>query len=175
MPTTWLTSDLHLYHKNIIVYCGRQHDNEYDMNDAIVAAWNAAVADEDSVILVGDLSAGVMGRYDELASLISQLKGRKTLVRGNHDHQTDVWYKSAGFSSVTDWLLQDGVLYVHKPATSYNTDVIKLAEQLSPRLIVHGHIHDDRPNIPGHFNVAWDRHKRMLDMTEIVTLSEARV
>lgn len=175
MSNTWITSDLHLYHKNIIVYCGRQHDNEYDMNAAIMSTWNDAVASDDNVILVGDLSAGVMGRYDELAALIGQLKGRKTLVRGNHDHQTDAWYKSAGFESVTDWLLQDGVLYVHKPATSYNTDVIKLAEQLSPRLIVHGHIHDDRPNIPGHFNVAWDRHKRMLNISEIDTRGAAGV
>ena len=80
MATTWLTSDLHLYHKNIIVYCGRQHDNEYDMNAAIVAAWNSVVDDCDKVIVVGDLSAGVMGRYEELGALVRQLKGHKVLV-----------------------------------------------------------------------------------------------
>ena len=173
MPTTWLTSDLHLYHKNIIVYCGRQHDNEYDMNDAIVAAWNTTVDINDRVIVVGDLSAGVMGRYEELGALIGKLNGHKTLIRGNHDHQTDAWYKTAGFDLVTDWLILDGILYVHKPATSYNTDVINLVEQLAPRLVVHGHIHDDRPNIAGHFNVAWDRHKRLIDVSEINTQASA--
>lgn len=175
MPTTWLTSDLHLFHKNIIVYCGRLHDNEYDMNAAIVAEWNATVDDSDKVIVVGDLSAGVMGRYEELRGLVRHLKGHKVLVRGNHDHQTDAWYKSAGFELVTDWLLLDGILLVHKPATSYNADVIKLSEQVSPRLIIHGHIHDDRPNIPGHFNVAWDRHKKLLKLSDIDTLPSQNV
>lgn len=169
MSTTWITSDLHLYHKNIITYCDRPYDNEYDMNAGIVSAWNAVVNDDDNVIIVGDLSAGMAGRYDELTALISTLKGRKTLIRGNHDHQTNEWYKSAGFDLVTDWLILDEILYVHKPATNYNADVIALIEQLSPRLIVHGHIHDDRANIPGHFNVAWDRHKRMLSIADIDT------
>ena len=171
MATTWLTSDLHLFHKNIIVYCGRLHDNEYDMNAAIVAAWNSVVDDCDKVIVVGDLSAGVMGRYEELGALVRQLKGHKVLVRGNHDHQTDAWYKSAGFELVTDWLLVDDVLLVHKPATSYNADVIKLSEQITPRLIIHGHIHDARPDIAGHYNVAWDRHKKLLKLSDIDTLT----
>lgn len=171
MSTTWFTSDLHLFHKNIIVYCGRHHDNEYDMNRAIVSKWNEVVKDDDKVILVGDLSAGVMGRYDELKCLIKELRGNKVLIRGNHDHQIDTWYKSAGFSLVTEWLLLDDILCVHKPATSYNTDVINLVEQISPRLIVHGHIHDDRPNIPGHFNVAWDRHKKLLKLSDIDTMA----
>ena len=175
MPETWLTSDLHLFHKNIIVYCGRQHANEYEMNDDIVRTWNNTVSDADRVIMVGDLSAGVMGRYDELGALVARLRGRKTLIRGTHDHQTDAWYKTAGFADVHDWLIVDDKLFIHKPATSMNADVISLVEQVQPRVIVHGHIHDDRPNIPGHFNVAWDRHKRLIRMSEIDTLCVTRV
>jgi calcineurin-like phosphoesterase family protein len=94
---------------------------------------------------------------------------------GNHDHQTDAWYKTAGFADVHDWLIVDDKLFIHKPATSMNADVISLVEQVQPRVIVHGHIHDDRPNIPGHFNVAWDRHKRLIRMSEIDTLCVTRV
>ena len=175
MPTTWLTSDLHLFHKNIIVYCGRPHDNEYEMNAAIVSAWNSTVKDDDKVLLIGDLSAGVMGRYEALHCLVKELKGRKVLIRGNHDHQSDEWYKNAGFEFVTDWLLLGDVLCVHKPATSYNVDVIKLTEQIAPRLIIHGHIHDDRPDIPGHFNVAWDRHKKLLNLSDVDTHTRQNV
>lgn len=175
MSTTWITSDLHFFHKNIIVYCGRDHIDEYEMNDAITNVWNSVVNDDDKVIVVGDLSAGVMGRYDDLRAQITRLRGRKILVRGNHDHQADAWYKSAGFELVTDWLFLDDVLYVHKPATSFNTDVIKIVEQIMPKQIVHGHIHDSRPDIPGHFNVAWDRHKRMINIAEIDTRSVTSV
>jgi calcineurin-like phosphoesterase family protein len=166
---TWLTSDLHLFHANIIVYCGRPHANEYEMNQAIAESWKRVVAPGDRVIVVGDLSAGVKGRYDELSALIADLPGNKILIRGNHDHQPDEWYVQAGFSQVTDWLYEDDVLYVHKPATSMNTDVISLTEKIQPRLIVHGHIHDDRPQIPGHFNVAWDRLGRLITLSEIDT------
>jgi calcineurin-like phosphoesterase family protein len=167
MPKTWVTSDLHLFHKNIIVYCGRPHANEYQMNEDIVDSWNSTVAEEDRVIVVGDLSAGVMGRYEDLRALIVRLKGQKILIRGNHDHQTNRWYETAGFCLVTDWVLHGDILFIHKPATSFNLDVVKIKEQIEPRLIVHGHIHDMRPNIPGHFNVAWDRHHRLLDMEEV--------
>ena len=175
MSEIWVTSDLHLFHKNIIVYCGRPHADEYEMNADIVSTWNSVVDDNDRVIMVGDLSAGVMGRYEDLKVLIGGLRGRKTLIRGNHDHQTDAWYKSAGFVDVHDWLIVGDRLFIHKPATSMNPDAIKLVEQIQPRLVVHGHIHDDRPNIPGHYNVAWDRHKRLIKMSEIDTLDGSNV
>jgi calcineurin-like phosphoesterase family protein len=110
-----------------------------------------------------------MGRYEDLRSIITKLRGKKILIRGNHDHQTNAWYVSAGFKMVVDWLLRDDVLFIHKPATSMCPDVISLKEQAQPRLIVHGHIHDSRPDIPGHFNVAWDRHKCLLKLAEVDT------
>ena len=170
MSKTWLTSDLHFFHKNIIVYCGRPYDDEYQMNDGIRSVWNDLVNNDDHVIVVGDLTAGLKQREIELAFLLDELKGTKTLIRGNHDHQEDQWYLDAGFKHDSDWLFSDGVLYVHKPATSYNPDVIQLKERLDPKIIVHGHIHDDRPELDGHFNVAWDRHKRLILLDEVNTL-----
>lgn len=164
---TWLTSDLHLFHDNIIVYCGRPFQNCNDMNEAIIANWNNTVFPGDRVIVVGDLSAGLKGRYDEFAAIIGQLNGHKILVRGNHDHQPDAWYIAAGFESVTDWLLEDGILFIHKPATQFNTETMRICENLDYDLVVHGHIHDMRPELPGHFNVAWDRHNRMVNIEEV--------
>ena len=164
---TWITSDLHLFHDNIIVYCGRPHQNCDEMNNFIVDTWNSAVSPGDRVIVVGDLSAGLKGRHDELYKIISHLQGRKTLIRGNHDHQPDAWYLSAGFDSVTDWLLEDRILFIHKPATQFNLDTMRICENLDYDLIVHGHIHDSRPNLPKHFNVAWDRFMRLVNLSEV--------
>lgn len=166
---TLLTSDIHLFHKNIIAYCGRPHVDEYEMNEHIVTAWRQQVSDDDRVIVVGDMSAGLSGRSAEYFSLIGSLPGKKTLIRGNHDHKPDEWYISAGFVAVEDWLWEDGVLFIHKPATAGNDAVLDLRERLEPSLIIHGHIHSKvNGQIPGHFNVAWDWHGRMLDYEEVL-------
>lgn len=166
---TWLTSDLHLFHKNIIQYCNRPFCDEYEMNATIVNKWNDTVRDEDRVVVVGDLTAGLYDRKQELAEVIKSLRGRKVLVLGNHDHMSAGWYKRAGFEVVTKSLVEEDILFVHKPATEHNPKSIRLQEQHRPKLIVHGHIHREDPDIPGHFNVAWDRHRRMISLDEIIS------
>lgn len=169
---TWLTSDLHLFHKNIIKYCNRPFCDEYEMNASIVDTWNSVVSADDRVIIVGDLTAGLNRREAELADIIRSLKGRKILVRGNHDHLKAQWYLESGIDEVVRFIHEDGILYIHKPATEMNVETIQQQKRLSPRLIVHGHIHEERPNIPGHFNVAWDRHRRMINHEEILIFGD---
>jgi calcineurin-like phosphoesterase family protein len=164
---TWLTSDLHLFHENIIVYCNRGQTTVEEMNDHIISAWNSTVKPGDRAIVVGDLSASLRDRKEQLAQIIHDLPGDKILVRGNHDHQPDEWYIAAGFTLVTDWLFEDGLLFVHKPANQHNADAIRARDECDPDLIVHGHIHAHGPEIPGHFNVAWDRHGRLINLGEI--------
>ena len=164
---TWLTSDLHLFHKNIIQYCNRPFGDEYEMNEIIVKTWNETVAPDDRVIVVGDLTAGLYDRKQELTEIISRLNGRKTLILGNHDHLSSKWYRTAGFEVVTKSLVEDEILYVHKPAVDYNEKSVRLRDMHKPRLIVHGHIHRCDPDIPGHFNVAWDRYGRLISIDEI--------
>jgi len=166
---TWLTSDLHFFHKNIITYCNRPFCDEYEMNETILASWNSTVADDDHVIVVGDLTAGLYDRKEELQVLISRLKGVKTLVTGNHDHMSTSWYRNAGFVKVVKHITEGDLLIVHKPATEYNDKSNQLRSKYHPRLVIHGHIHADLPEIEGHFNVAWDRHLRMINMNEIIS------
>ena len=167
---TWLTSDLHFFHKNIITYCNRPFADEYEMNDKIVCAWNETVQDDDKVIVVGDLTAGLFDRKEQLCELVSKLKGDKTLIVGNHDHLSTSAYKEMGFSAVVKSMIVDSVLFVHKPATEFNAKSIRLKDVHKPRLIIHGHIHADLPEIDGHFNVAWDRHRRMINLDEILSM-----
>ena len=166
---TWLTSDLHLFHKNIITYCNRPFTDEYEMNDRIVCVWNETVQDEDSVIVVGDLTAGLFDRKDQLVELVGRLRGVKTLVVGNHDHLSNSAYRAMGFNTVVKSIVMGDMLIVHKPATEQNPKTIRLKEVHKPKLIVHGHIHANLPEIEGHFNVAWDRHGRMINMDEILS------
>lgn len=59
----------------------------------IVEDWNEKVSDEDIVLLAGDLSWGM--KIDDARAdfaQIGKLKGRKVIVKGNHDY----WWSSLG-------------------------------------------------------------------------------
>ena len=167
MKQTWITSDLHFFHKNIIKYCDRQFVDEYDMNDVIVAEWNSVVASTDDVIVVGDISAGLAGRIVEFELLLKRLKGNIMLIRGNHDHLKDHWFEQQGIVVKKHHFI-DGLFFTHKPVEIDNLRMNR--SDLHIKMIVHGHVHNKGENLPEHFNVAWDWHNRLINMTEIQEL-----
>lgn len=70
------------------------------MNEALIANWNGVVAKGDTVYVVGDLSFE-RDSY-KVAAMVGQLKGRKHLIRGNHDKHLDVDVMLTVFDSVSD-------------------------------------------------------------------------
>ena len=104
---TWFTADLHLGHTNIIEYCDRPFSDAATMTDALVANWNAVVAETDTVWVLGDVA---MGRIEETLGEIHRFRGRKILVAGNHDRcwhghgkRAEGWterYLDAGFAEI---------------------------------------------------------------------------
>lgn len=80
--TRHFTSDLHLGHANIIKYSGRPYDSVEEMNEALVANWNAHVHPGDEVWILGDLC---LGKLRETLAFIQYLNGHKILLPGNHD------------------------------------------------------------------------------------------
>lgn len=169
MGEIYLISDTHFFHANIIRYCNRPFDDEDAMNAEMERRWSIIVNPDDVLVHVGDLTAGLKGRKDDLKALIGRLPGRKVLVKGNHDHMKDEWYLEAGFEKVVDYFNAGGILFAHVPDVADSThphpwaDITKkLREQHKPVLTIHGH--DHRTNIPeyeGHFNCAADRHAFM--------------
>jgi calcineurin-like phosphoesterase family protein len=88
---TYLTSDLHLGHFNIIRYTNRPFKSLEHMNSELIRRWNERVTDTDFVIHVGDFcfrnSNDVRGEGARLRAeeYIAQLKGHKIFIKGNHD------------------------------------------------------------------------------------------
>lgn len=62
---TWIWSDLHLHHKNIIRYCNRSFQSVEAMNEALLAAWKETVGEADTIICGGDIASGVDGTDDQ--------------------------------------------------------------------------------------------------------------
>ena len=75
---TWIWSDLHLHHKNIIRYCNRPFQSVEAMNEALLAAWKQTVGEDDTIICGGDIAlAGALKR--ERLARVRAMPGRKLL------------------------------------------------------------------------------------------------
>ena len=159
MPKLFVIGDTHFMHHNIIKYTGR--DPEFEKQ--VIANWNSVVGEDDMVIHLGDLSAGVKGRMQELYDKVNSLNGNRILIRGNHDHFSDGRYiNDMGFEAVYEYMIADDILFVHYPLeiTSYSKpNEIKrinfysdLVKQNNIKHVVHGHTHGRDTGIPGHFN-----------------------
>lgn len=166
--TTWFTADLHLGHRNIIDYCSRPFADVDAMNEALIERWNDAVAEDDTVWVVGDFA---LGKIADTLPLVDLLHGRKVLVAGNHDRcwsghgrRADGWterYLDAGFDEVRQGSTRidiDGtsVVVCHFP---YRGDSQRHDRFLEHRQIdkgdwlLHGHVHD-----------RWIQHGRMINV-----------
>lgn len=115
------------------------------------------------VIHLGDLSAGVKGRYDLLTRIVNLLNGKRILIKGNHDHFPPAKYKQdMGFDEVYDYLVLGDVLFTHYPleTTQYSkpeertwiNGLKKVVKDNSIKHIVHGHTHQRNVDAPNHYN-----------------------
>ena len=153
------TSDTHFFHANIIKYCSRPFSGVEQMHSEMVGRWNSVVAPDDVIIHVGDLTAGLSNRREELKGLIRSLNGTKVLIRGNHDHLPNEWYLTSGITRVYDSANFGGVLLVHYPLHDALARGIDPTPWGSIEHVVHGHVHSvNTPEFENHFNVASDRH-----------------
>lgn len=94
----WFIGDTHFFHKNVISYCGRPFGSVEEMNETLIHNWNSVVAKEDRVIVNGDFA--LCGK-DKIIEIGQRLKGRKTLLIGNHDGASLKTYYEAGFEMVS--------------------------------------------------------------------------
>jgi calcineurin-like phosphoesterase family protein len=84
---TWITSDLHFGHKNIMKFCPktRGHYTDTDvMREDMIRIWNDNVQDGDLVYILGDVA---FLPAVEAVAIMRRLNGRKILVEGNHDRK----------------------------------------------------------------------------------------
>ena len=77
----FFTSDLHLYHANVIRYCARPFTSVEEMNEIIVKNWNETVGPDDTVYCLGDFAMA----FRPVETFTARLMGKKYLVPGNHD------------------------------------------------------------------------------------------
>ena len=80
------TSDLHLFHNNVIKLNNRPFQDMDEMVKFIVNKWNAKVKNCDLVRIIGDVGYPKNKQdVENVIKILSILNGDKELVTGNHD------------------------------------------------------------------------------------------
>lgn len=109
-------ADTHFSEENIIRYENRPFASVEAMNREMITNWNNRVSSKDVVYILGDFGATGLEKQ-----ILDQLNGIKYLVKGNHDTQTNEYYRQTGFQEVYDcpiileqfWILSHEPLYVN--------------------------------------------------------------
>ena len=84
--TSWVISDTHFGHYNIIKYCDRPFSNVYDMDDTMLANINEIVKEDDVLYHLGDFAFGREIGAKAIKEYRSRIDCKNVvLVLGNHD------------------------------------------------------------------------------------------
>ena len=132
MNKLYLISDQHFGHKNMIDYENRPFKDVDEMYEILIKNWNSIVTKGDTVICLGDFS---FYNKEITTQIISQLKGRKELILGNHDRRKSVtWWMSTGFDIVYKYpVCIDGFYWLSHEPMYMNRGM--------PYVNIHGHLH----------------------------------
>jgi len=125
--SVFFTADPHFDGGDILRYENRPFNSVEQMNEAIVNKWNELVTDKDEVYLVGDVGN---------PEYIARLKGKKYLIKGNHDTLSNEEYRRLGFAEVYDkpiiynefWMVSHEPMYVNRNMPYAN---------------IYGHVHNN--------------------------------
>ena len=143
---TWLYSDPHFYQKTICEFKRpdgtklRPWDTTEEMSEWMITEYNKLVSDIDRVYILGDIA---MGRK-ALDKSLPFLKGRKVLVKGNHD-EDKLSYYSQYFDDIRAYVIKKGFILSHIPI--HPSSVKRFGVN------IHGHLHsnsvelDNQPGI----------------------------
>jgi len=146
---TWITSDLHFGHKNIMSFCpqtrARFNNDVVYMNNAMVEEWNAKVQPGDLVYILGDV-AFMSG--SDAGRIMNRLNGDKILVEGNHDRKTlmDATFRGA-FKEVHKYL---DIKYDGHKVVMFHYPIAEWDQMHRGALHFHGHLHGGTSGLEGY-------------------------
>ncbi len=142
MSKTWVYSDPHFYHKNIVTFTNydgtkvRPWDCHIQMTEEMIEWYNELVDDKDRVYILGDVAF----KNSDMHKSVGRLKGRKVLVPGNHEPPKMRQYFDL-FDDVRGYVVKKGFIMSHIP----------IHEQSLGRwgLNIHGHLHANQVMVEG--------------------------
>lgn len=151
----WIITDTHFGHAAMVPYCGRP----IDFGEKILKNLNV-VGPDDILIHLGDFCIGNDLIWHQM--FMERVKGKKWLVRGNHDHKSNSWYLANGWDFVGDKFLNKffgkNILFSHAPTKDVGLFDINL----------HGHFHNSLHRLlEGKFIVDGEKERNEVDLAAL--------
>lgn len=138
-------SDCHFFHEGMNDRMDKRGFASVDeMNSVMAEKWNSRVRKNDEVIILGDFSWELSPKT---TILLRSLKGKKYMIRGNHDRfLDDRTFNREYFGWIEDYkeMNDNGrkVILSHYPVFCYNYQ-LRRKEDGSPRTyMLYGHVHN---------------------------------
>lgn len=190
----FITSDLHLSHKNIIKYCNRPYEftpeGVQKMNEDMLKQFDE-LPEGATVINLGDIALSSFLTFDQLKGFVDRMKRNDKklwLVLGNHDREMNKKIKelkrfkdpydlfvALGFDKVFPFpiLLENKYLLSHEPV------FLKPGNNL---VNLYGHVHNkdisedyfcceqkvnELVDLNNYKNMCWDKHYKILKLKEV--------
>lgn len=140
MVKTWVYADPHFGHQGVCDF--KRHDgtklrpwiDQEHMTRDLIERYNEIVSDEDRVYFLGDVAMTRRG----LDASIPFLKGRKVLVKGNHDIDKLNYYAKY-FEDIRACVTKKGFIMTHIP--------IHPGSMGRWKINIHGHLHYNRVGV----------------------------
>lgn len=133
---TYIISDTHFNHTNIIKYCNRPFNDIREMNNTIIDNWNMIVKKDDIVYHLGDFFLG--SKFD-LKKIVDKLNGTIYLIRGNHDRLTVKSYEDCGII-----VLKNAPIIMNKYKIMLSHRPLPDTMIKDGYVNIHGHIHEKK-------------------------------
>lgn len=162
----YFTSDLHAFHKNIILYDHLPFKNLEDYRAHITHAWNNTVSDEDEIYLLGDTCVG--GTNGQIKLFLEQLNGTKYLIKGNHEKEImKCSYLRDMFAWIKDYFVLD---YNKKRFVLFHYPIESWLNKSHGAIHIHGHSHGKSLQIKNRIDVGFNTNG-ILSIEEIIRIA----
>jgi len=150
MTDIFTTADTHFLHNQIVALSSRPFDSYDEMEETLIANWNAVVKPGDLVVHVGDFALTWNKKcYDKVDAILAQLNGNYFLLTGNHVRKAVT--KSKHWSLVTPYHeLKVDMGGIHKQRICFFHYSQRVWNQMHRGAwMLFGHSHGNLPQPPG--------------------------
>lgn len=165
----YFIADTHFFHQTLLGqndFAPRPFDTVAQMDQQMISAWNARVADKDTVYHLGDIAMrpGNFPQPPEVYEIIAQLQGHIIFIKGNHDARSLFKYiqqQNYALNGKAKYQFEDvGALLKFDHAQYYLTHYPMVLGKSSQIYNLHGHIHHYMMPAPTNINVGVDAPER---------------